>query len=171
MFSIRTADSNDASTLARVAESTFRATFTATNSAEDMALHCRNSFSEELQLSEILDPDMVNLLCEREGELIGFAQLRWGKPPACVRSKRAGEIQRLYVIESAHGTGVAQALMSACTEQLQSRNSDTVWLGVWEKNPRAIAFYRKIGFVEVGEHIFPLGEDLQRDVIMLKSLK
>lgn len=171
MFSIRKADSHDAKALARVAESTFRATFAATNSAADMASHCRNSFGEELQRSEILDPAMVNLLCEQDGELIGFAQLRWGQPPACVKVQQAGEIQRLYVIASAHGKGVAQALMSACIEELKQRNSGAVWLGVWEKNPRAIAFYKKVGFVEVGEHIFRLGDDPQRDVIMFLPIE
>ena len=170
MISIRRAESKDALALARVAESTFRATFGSTNSAENMAAHCRNSYSEEIQGSEIRNPDMINLLCEREGELIGFAQLRWGQPPACVQAKRPGEIQRLYVVESAHGKGVAQALMNACIEELQHRNFDAIWLGVWENNPRAIAFYRKIGFVEVGEHIFPLGGDPQRDVIMQRPI-
>jgi ribosomal protein S18 acetylase RimI-like enzyme len=170
MFSVRRAESKDALALARVAESTFRATFDATNSAENMAAHCRNNYSEEIQSSEIRNPDMVNLLCEQEGALIGFAQLRWGEPPACVKAKRAGEIQRLYVVESAHGKGVAQALMNACIEELQRRNFDAIWLGVWEHNPRAIAFYIKIGFVEVGEHIFPLGGDPQRDVIMLRPI-
>ena len=170
MFSVRKAESKDAMALARVAESTFRATFGSSNSAENMAAHCHNNYSEELQRSEIMNPGMVNLLCEQEGELVGFAQLRWGKPPSCVKAKHPGEIQRLYVVESAHGKGVAQALMSACIEESQSRNFDAIWLGVFENNPRAIAFYGKIGFVKVGEHIFPVGNDPQRDVIMLRPI-
>jgi ribosomal protein S18 acetylase RimI-like enzyme len=170
MFSIRRAESKDAKALAGIAESTFRATFGSANSAVDMAAHCHNSYGEELQRTEIMNPHMVNLLCEQEDRLIGFAQLRWGEPPSCVKAQHPGEIQRLYVIESAHGKGVAQALMDACLEEMQSRSFDTVWLGVWEKNPRAIAFYKKIGFVEVGEHIFRVGDDPQRDVIMLKPI-
>jgi ribosomal protein S18 acetylase RimI-like enzyme len=66
--------------------------------------------------------------------------------------------------------GVARKLMLACLDEMRARRSDVVWLGVWEHNPRAIAFYRKFGFAEVGEHIFPLGRDPQRDVLMSRSV-
>ena len=52
------------------------------------------------------------------------------------------------------------------SEALQQRGSTTAWLGVWEHNPRAIAFYRKWGFTPVGEHCFAVGDDPQRDVIL-----
>jgi ribosomal protein S18 acetylase RimI-like enzyme len=45
-----------------------------------------------------------------------------------------------------------------------------VWLGVWERNPKAIAFYKKFGFREVGAHVFPLGSDPQRDVVMARPV-
>jgi ribosomal protein S18 acetylase RimI-like enzyme len=170
-FSIRRAIAGDAKALAEVAESTFRATFGEENSTEDMNAHCRNNFSETIQCAEILDSRMVNLICDSKGTTIGFAQLRWGTPPASVTALRPVEIQRLYVVGSAHGKGVAQALMAACIEEIRQQACDVVWLGVWEKNPRAIAFYRKTGFVEVGEHIFRLGADPQRDLIMAKPVK
>jgi diamine N-acetyltransferase len=87
-----------------------------------------------------------------------------------VSANAPGEIQRLYVADQWHGKGIAQELMRACLEELMRHGSDAVWLGVWEHNPRAIAFYKKIGFVEAGDHIFPLGRDPQRDVIMVKRL-
>jgi ribosomal protein S18 acetylase RimI-like enzyme len=60
--------------------------------------------------------------------------------------------------------------MNACLAELINRGSDVAWLGVWERNPRAISFYRKLGFMEVGDHIFPLGHDPQRDIIMVRSV-
>ena len=45
-----------------------------------------------------------------------------------------------------------------------------MWLGVWEENHRANAFYRKHGYAEVGEHVFMLGADAQRDLILAKIL-
>lgn len=52
------------------------------------------------------------------------------------------------------------------TAEIKARGSDVVWLGVWERNARAIAFYKKYGFVERGEHVFLLGHDRQRDIVM-----
>jgi ribosomal protein S18 acetylase RimI-like enzyme len=66
------------------------------------------------------------------------------------------------------GQGIAQELMHACIRELEQRGADAVWLGVWEHNPRAIAFYKKSGFVEVGNQVFPLGGDLQRDIVMAR---
>jgi ribosomal protein S18 acetylase RimI-like enzyme len=167
---IRIARRHDAKQLSAIAEETFRDTFAAVNAAEDMALHCRASYSEAIQAEEIANPNMVTLLCEHGGRWVGFAQLRWGSAPSCVAADAPGEIQRLYVIRDCHGKGVAGDLMNACMDEMTSCRSDVVWLGVWERNPRAFAFYRKFGFLEVGEHVFPLGNDPQRDIVMARPV-
>jgi ribosomal protein S18 acetylase RimI-like enzyme len=167
---IRNARVEDAKALAQLAEATFRAAFGAMNAPANMDLHCRGNFAAPLQAAQIADPRGVTLLSEDEGVLIGYAQLRCSEAPACVPATRPGEIQRIYVVEEWHGEGVAQALMGACIEELKQRGCDAAWLGVWERNPRAIAFYRKLGFVAVGDHVFRLGEDPQRDVIMAKAI-
>ena len=170
MPSIRYATPADAKALAALAEQTFRDTFAESNSAEDMDLHCRASYGEHVQAAEIANPGMATLLCEDAGERIAFAQLRWGAAPDCVVAESPGEILRLYVRRDWHGKGIAQSLMRACLEAMKARGSDLVWLGVWERNPRAIAFYRKFEFTEVGDHVFPVGSDPQRDIVMVHSL-
>lgn len=170
MPTIRVASIRDAAPLARLAERTFRDTFASSNTSENMELHCQSSYGEAIQASELKHPAMQTLVCEEGGALIGFAQLRWGDAPPCVSSPLPGELLRLYVERAWHGKGVAQSLMQASLEALQRHGSDTAWLGVWEHNPRAIAFYRKFGFVEVGEHVFPVGTDPQRDVVMTRWL-
>ncbi len=153
-----------------MAEVTFRDAFVLENTPEDMALHCRTSYSEAIQADEIANPNMFTLLCEQGGRLVGFAQLRWGTAPGCVVADAPGEIRRLYVARNCHGKGVAHDLMNACLDEMTIHRSDVVWLGVWERNPRAIAFYRKFGFVEVGAQVFPLGSDPQRDVVMARPV-
>ncbi len=170
LSTVRRASRHDAKQLSLLAEKTFRQAFDGVNTPEDMALHCRTSYSEAIQAQEISDPNMATLLCECEEGLVGFAQLRWGDAPSCVAAKSPGEIQRLYVVGDCHGTGVAQELMNAGIDEMRDRRSDVVWLGVWERNPRAISFYRKFGFVEVGDHVFRLGSDPQRDIVMARSV-
>lgn len=166
---LRKATPDDARSLAELAESTFRETFGASNAREDMDQHCRAHYGEAIQAREISDPDRLTLVSADGDRLVGFAQLRWGAAPECVKAASPGEIQRLYVAGNWHGRGVAQELMRACLEAMAARGSDAVWLGVWERNPRAIAFYRKSGFVEVGDHVFALGGDPQRDIVMVRS--
>ena len=140
-------------------------TYAADNRPEDIAEHLARSFGPAQQAREIGDPALVTLLAERDGALVGFAQLRWGAPPVAVTSRDAVEIQRFYVDRPWHRRGVAQALMGAALAEAGA----AAWLGVWERNPRAIAFYRKLGFVEVGSQEFLLGSDRQRDVVMLRT--
>ena len=153
-----------------MAEATFRHTFTSVNTSEDLDCHCRTSYGETIQADEIAEPNRMTLLSEHGERLVGFAQLRQGKAPIYVTAEAPAEIQRLYVIGEFHGTGVAQELKSVCLAETMISGSDVAWLGVWERNPKAIAFYRKFAFQEVGEHVFQLGNDAQRDLVMVRTL-
>lgn len=170
LFSLRQARIDDARALAELAERTFREAFAAANDADHVDAHCRDSYREDVQAQEILDRERFTIVAEEAAELIGYAQLRWGSAPACVAASAPGEIQRLYVAGAWHGRDAAQRLMRACLEELARRGSDVAWLGVWERNPRAIAFYRKFGFVPTGEQVFQLGGDPQRDLVMVRRI-
>lgn len=167
---IRKANLSDAKQLSHLAETTFRETFGAQNTTEDMDLHCQLNYSVAIQAREICATSMATFLSEVEGRLAGFAQVRWVGAPDCVSANAPAEIQRLYVDKEWHGRGVAQGLMDACIAEIKARGFDAAWLGVWERNPRAISFYKKFGFVEVGDHVFPLGRDPQRDIIMVRPM-
>lgn len=170
MPNIRMAKLSDAKNLADLAERTFVDAFGEQNSEEDIMLHCQSSFSEAIQSEEISNPDYVILVVEDDRELVAYAQLRWGECPSCVSANAPGEIQRIYVDKAWHGKGLAQELMAECLTVMAERDTDVVWLGVWEKNPRAISFYKKLSFREVGGHIFNLGRDRQQDIIMVREV-
>ena len=80
------------------------------------------------------------------------------------------ELQRFYVDRPAHGTGVAQALMGAARQAAREFGGEHLWLGVWERNPRAIAFYTKAGFRDVGSTVFQVGPDRQTDRVLVAPL-
>ena len=171
MTTIRRAEAHDAAVLAELAERTFRDAFGHANRPDDLDLHCRSSYNAERQSSEIADPSMTTLVADRDGALVGYGQLRWSTPPAGVIGTRAAEIQRLYVDQCFHGEGVAQTLMAALQAAAEAGAADVLWLGVWEHNPRAIAFYKKVGFSQVGEQLFTLGRDPQRDIVLSRALE
>jgi ribosomal protein S18 acetylase RimI-like enzyme len=168
---IRRATEADAASLAELAERTFRDAFGHMNRGEDIDVHCRNSYGASVQAAEIRDPNRATLVCHVGDSLIAYGQLRWASAPSCVFAARPAEIQRLYVDAPWHGKGVAQALMAALLEAAVAGDADVAWLGVWEKNPRAISFYEKSGFAVVGEHVFVLGNDPQRDLVLAKGLR
>lgn len=80
------------------------------------------------------------------------------------------EIARLYVLKDKIGTGVGKGLMISSIDIAKQKSKQVIWLGVWEKNARAIDFYTKWGFEKFGEQEFLLGNDLQNDWLMKKEL-
>ena len=168
---VRRAAPSDAAMLAALAARTFHDTFADSNTAEDMEQFLGATYGEEIQRAEIEDPSMATLLAECEGILAGFAQIRMGEAPPCVKGPAPIEIKRFYVDRPYHGKGVAQQLMRSCEEVAGRENARTIWLGVWEHNDRAIAFYRKIGFVPVGSQPFLVGTDLQTDLVLERPLQ
>lgn len=184
---IRHGVASDALLLSAIARHTFFDTFAATNDAGDMALHLERAYGVAQQAAELADPLIVTLLVESNGpalseserprrsgesngEVIGYAQLREGDVPDCVIGPRPIELWRFYVLREWHGQGIAQSLMERVRAEAAAHGAATLWLGVWDRNPRAQAFYRKCGFVDVGDHVFLFGTDPQRDLVMQTKL-
>ena len=167
---IRTGKASDAAALAELAARTFRETFAADNRPEDLAIYMARSYGVAQQTRELLDPAVATLLAEVDGTLAGYAQLREGTAPACVSGEAPIELWRLYVAHAWHGRGVAQTLMRAIETEAHRRGGRTLWLGVWERNERAKAFYEKTGFTDVGSHIFMVGTDAQTDRILVRPV-
>ena len=170
MTKLRPALPGDAPSLAVLAERTFRETFGSRNSPENMDLHCAKVFGTDIQLREIEDRALRTTLADADGRMVGFSQLRIPSAQANVEARRAAEISRIYVLADWHGHGVAQDLMRDALATATRDDCDCLWLGVWEHNPRAMAFYRKFGLEVVGTHAFMLGLDRQRDLIMSVKL-
>jgi ribosomal protein S18 acetylase RimI-like enzyme len=168
---IRRAELSDALPLTELAERTFRDAFSADNRPSDMDLYCLQAFSEATQVAEIADPSIETLLVtDRDGASIGYAQLRDGPAPVDITGPAPIELARFYVERAWHGRGIAPRLMTAIIDAARARRAKTLWLGVWEHNVRAVAFYCKFGFVDVGAHEFRLGSDIQTDRLMARSL-
>jgi ribosomal protein S18 acetylase RimI-like enzyme len=160
----------DAQLLADFAARTFRETFASDNRPEDMDLYLSRSYGMSQQAAELANPDISTLLAEVDGQLAGYAQVRPNAAPDCVRGKKPLELWRFYVAAAYHGRGVASVLMDSVTGEARARQAQTLWLAVWERNPRAQAFYRKCGFADMGSQVFILGTDAQNDRVMARSL-
>ena len=168
---IRRAISADAAALSEFGARTFFETFAADNTPEDMARHLASAWNPELQRAEIEDPQLDTLLAvDGDGRFAGFAQLQAGRAPACAVTRSPVELKRFYVDKPWHGQGVARELMAAVEQTARARGARELWLGVWERNQRAQAFYAKSGFRPVGTQIFVVGSDPQTDQVMLKEL-
>ena len=156
--------------LAELGARTFSDTFAADNTPEDMAAYLASSFGPSQQAAELADRRCSYQIAEVNGVATGYALLRSGNAPNGVTGEKPIELVRLYISRESLGSGVGAALMQACIDEAKERGYETLWLGVWENNQRAQAFYRKWNFTEVGTHLFQLGDDLQTDILMQRSI-
>jgi len=160
----------DALMLAELGARTFYDSVAADNNPEDISVYLDASFGEEKQAAELAEFGAIFLIAEIDGIAVGYAQLRRGETPDCVSGPGPIELARIYASQAYLGLGVGHALMRACIDEAQRAGHQTMWLGVWERNVRAQGFYRKWNFSIVGEHIFQLGSDPQRDLLMGRAL-
>ena len=167
---IRPAVLEDAAILADLGARTFRETFETLCSPGDLVAFITATYSETIQRSELADPDRPGLVLELDGVPSGFVQLRLGHREPCVTANRPVELQRIYVLRAFHGGGFGEALMRASVELARAWGADALWLGVWEHNDRALAFYGRWGFCEAGDHVFRIGQQIDRDLILVKGL-
>jgi ribosomal protein S18 acetylase RimI-like enzyme len=169
-LTIRRGTIADAGLLSELGARTFSETFAVDNTPEDLATYVATSFSVAQQTAELEDSGSIFLIAEVDGNAAGYAKLHDGEPEKGVEGAKPVELVRLYVSRDWLGRGIGEQLMRACVDEARQAGHETIWLGVWERNARAQAFYRKWDFREVGEHMFQLGSDRQRDILMERPL-
>lgn len=166
----RRAVAADAAALARFATRAFHDTYAADNAPSDMASYAAACFGEGQQASELSDPRVIVFVAERAGEMVGYVMLREGPAPDDVVGGDCIEIARLYAARHLIGSGVGAMLMQRSLDEASRRGRDRIWLGVWEHNARALAFYRRWRFTDVGTLQFMLGNDSQTDRLMTRRV-
>ena len=119
---------------------------------------------------ELADTNNIFLLAYYDDALVGYIKMREDAKEESKDLIEPIEIERIYAVKNMIGKGVGKALMEDCLAIAKQKNKQTVWLGVWEKNFSAIAFYTKWGFEKFGQHIFVVGNDPQTDLLMKKNV-
>lgn len=168
---IRMAVPADIDRLAEFARRTFEATFGEYNTAENMADYIAHAFSHEQLLAELTDRASTFIWAEQTGIPAGYAKLRRGTFQTCVTGPKPVELERMYAEIDWIGAGVGKTLLHTAIKIAQSEGFQTMWLGVWEFNERAIEFYQRQGFEAVGEQEFMLGADRQTDLVMRLDMR
>jgi len=168
---IRMASPADNVLLAELGRRTFSDTFAKDNTPQNTAMYLAASFSPEIQAQKLADPNTFFIIAEIDGSPVGYAQLNLGARLPEFSGEHTMEIERIYSDAAWIGKGVGSALMRACIQLAAEKGCDVIWLGVWEHNPRAIAFYTKWGFKIAGSHVFMLGRDVQNDYLMQRKVE
>lgn len=168
---IKKISKNDIVQLQNVGRQTFYETFSEGNTEENMKNYLSEGFSVEKLTTELDDKNSEFYFAMLDNVAIGYLKINFGKSQTELQDQNAVEIERIYILKEFYGKGVGQTLYYKAIQIAKQKMADYVWLGVWEKNPRAISFYKKNGFVEFDKHIFKLGNDEQTDIMMKLKLE
>jgi diamine N-acetyltransferase len=161
---------NDVEKLQAISRITFSQTFMEYNTAEDMETYLSNSFSIEKLSAELNNPDTEFYFAQDQDIIVGYLKVNTGLAQTENKDATAFEIERIYVDQAYLGKKIGQLLFEKAIELAKAKNKSYVWLGVWEENHRALAFYHKNGLVPFDKHIFKLGNDEQTDIMMKLEL-
>ena len=158
--------------LQKIGKQTFLETFAAQNSEEDMNNYLDEAFSVQKITAELLDQNSEFYFATliSTDEIIGYLKLNFGNAQTELKDQKALEIERIYVLNQFHGKKVGQLLYEKAIQVAKQKEADSIWLGVWEENHKAINFYKKNGFVAFDKHVFKLGNDEQIDIMMKLKL-
>jgi ribosomal protein S18 acetylase RimI-like enzyme len=156
--------------LQQISRTTFTETFSVHNSEENMRNYLRDNLSLKKLGEELNNPESSFYFAEMKDQVIGYLKLNVGAAQNEWKENNGLEIERIYVLKEYHGLTIGQLLLEKAIAIAKSMEMQYVWLGVWEKNERAIAFYTKNGFKVVDQHLFKLGDDVQNDYLMKLTL-
>ncbi len=156
----------DLEKLQHIGRQTFLETFADSNTAEDLQKYLTYSFSAGKLTDELVNPDSQFYFATVSNRIVGYLKINFGQSQTELKDKHSLEIERIYVLKEFQGKKIGQLLYDQAFQIAQQKKSNFLWLGVWEKNTRAIDFYKKNGFVEFDKHVFKLGEDQQTDSMM-----
>lgn len=167
---IREATPADARLIADISQQTFYETFAPFNRQEDMHKFLNQQFTRGKLILEVGAKENIFLLAYIDDMIAGYVKLRDERVPPAMGNVQAMEVARLYAMTSMIGKGVGAQLMQCSIDIARQKEKDWIWLGVWEKNQRAIDFYTRWGFEKFDETDFLLGDDIQKDWLMKRHL-
>lgn len=162
---ITQAHESDIEAVLSIARQTFINNYQHKNKPDNFKTYLDKAFSKAQLLKEIKHPESTYYLVWYEKKLIAYFKLNEGQ--AQTENQVNGlEVERIYIRQAHQGRGLGRQLLKFCLDKAKEKQKAYLWLGVWEKNEAAIAFYKKCGMVKFGEHIFQLGDDPQVDFLM-----
>jgi len=167
---IRLATLDDVPVLCALGAATFRQTYRAISDPREVDEYADEHFTPVRVAAWFREPCARTLLAVAGGAPAGYAHLRRARVPACVADREAIELSRLYLLGSAQGGGLGSTMMATALAQAAELEARSVWLGAYDRNVRALAFYARHGFVQVGTHEFEFGGRTYADPVLTRPV-
>lgn len=169
-LNFKIADQQDLEVLLDLSLKTFYPAFAPLNTEENMRHYMEEAFSREQLKTELANDKSIFYLLEVDNSYVGYLKLNFAPAQTDLNDPTSLEIQRIYVLPGFQGLKLGEKMIQKAVAVAKEKQLQYLWLGVWEKNTRAIRFYQQHGFSIVGKHPFPFGDEIQTDLIMKRAI-
>ena len=169
-INIKKCNIKDLPKLLEISYETFNETFKNQNSPENIKAYLERAFNLKQLEKELSNISSQFFFVYLNNEVAGYLKININDAQSEEISDESLEIERIYIKRKFQKHGLGMYLLNKAIEIAMEFNKKKIWLGVWEKNENAIAFYEKMGFVQTGSHSFYMGNEEQVDFIMTKIL-
>lgn len=149
---------------------TFQTTFGPNNDPEHLNLYIQKAMNLDQFKREFKQSGSTFYLLEDRAELIGYLKLNFAPDQSDLNDPLSLEIERIYLHDHFQGKGYGKQLLDFAVKIAVDFQFEFIWLGVWERNFKALNFYYKHGFVKFDQHPFKLGADDQLDYLLRLDL-
>jgi diamine N-acetyltransferase len=170
-INIKRCNFEDLHKLQEIGYETFNETFKHQNSEENMNNYLDKAFNLKQLEKELSNASSQFFFVYINDEIAGYLKINSDDAQSEEMGKESLEIERIYIRNKFQKHGLGKLLLNKAMEVAMEGNKKKIWLGVWEKNESAIAFYKKMEFVQTGAHSFYMGDEKQTDFLMTKLLK
>lgn len=168
---IKQLELSDVQDLQKISIETFYDTFADQNTEQNMEEYLASSYNLEKLRSELKNKDsFFYFVLNNANNITGYIKLNINDAQSEDDFEQAIEIERIYVRKAFQKQGIGKILYNIATSKAVELEKSRIWLGVWEFNQNAKAFYQHLGFEQVGSHTFNMGDEPQTDLIMMKSI-
>ncbi len=161
---------NNVQDLQEVSIQTFTETFKDNNSEKSLNDYLNTAYELTKLEKELENPHSEFYFAYFNNELAGYLKININDAQSEKMGENALEVERIYIKKSFKRRGIGRHLIETAEQLAKKYQKNLMWLGVWEYNPKAIAFYETLGFKVIGAHSFFMGEEEQTDLIMSKQL-
>ena len=171
-MSIRVCTAEDVSALSLIGSATLLEAFAGLIPGGAILAHCRKNHTVAAWEKHLAEPASKAWIAEIEPGAfpIGYSLLTEPDFPEGLARDGDLELKRIYLFSRFHGSGTGPELMQVALDEAHARGAKRVLLGVHPDNARALAFYRRNGFVQVGTRPFHLGPETFQDPVLALEL-
>ncbi len=166
LIHIEQANDGQVGIIAELARKTFMETYAEPGNLENLKIYVDSHFTEEQIGLELAEPNFRFFIAWINGKPVGFTKIRKDRQPKGIPLLKSMEIQRIYVLQEFQGFSVGKELMKMVKELARTEGDQVIWLQVWQKNDKAIQFYRKAGFVVYETSTFEFGREIHQDFLL-----